>query len=121
MKQPGNQTGNKEGGTMFKCFAWLLLYCLKLTLDSHSDSAQGFKERVKASPLREEKEEGFVGPGFSSFSPCFNGCVGPQPMGGKDKGSGAPAGFDPCVTSFCLGGKGHEDREMGYPGKPLMN
>ena len=121
MKEPGKQTGNEEGGTMFKCLAWLLLYCLKLTLDSHSDSAQGFKERVKVTPLREEKEEEVIRPGFSSFSPCFNGCIGPSPKGGKDKGSGAPAGFDPWATSFCLGGKGHEDREMGYTGKPPMN
>ncbi len=106
---------------MFKCLAWLLLYCLKLTLDSHSVSAQGFKERVKSTSLREEKEEEVVRPGFSSFSPCLNGCIGASPKGGKDKDSGAPAGFDPWATSFCLRSKGHEDREMGYTGKLPMN
>jgi len=106
---------------MFKCLVWLLLYCLKLTLDSHSDSAQGFKERVKASPSREEKEEEVVRPGFSSFSPCLNGCIGASSKGGKDEGSGAPVGCDPWTTSFCLVGKGNEDREMGYTGKLSMN
>ena len=105
---------------MLKCLAWLLLYCLKLTLDSRSDSAQGFKERVKTIPLREEEEEEVVASGFSSFFPCLNGCIGPSPMGRKDKGSGSPAGSDPWATSFCLGGKGHEEREMGYPGKSPM-
>ena len=120
MKNPGNQTGNEEGGTMLKCLAWLLLYCLKLTLDSRSDPTQVFKEKVKTMPLREDKEEEVVAPGFSSLAPCLNGCIGPSPLGGKEKGSGAPAGSDPWATSFCLGGKGHEDREMGYPGKPPM-
>ncbi len=103
---------------MFKCLAWLLLYCLKLTLDSRSDSTQVFKDRVKTIPLREDKGEELVAPGFSSFSPCLNGCIGPSPLGGKEKGSGAPAGSDPRAASLCLGCKGHDDLEMGYTGKP---
>ncbi len=106
---------------MFKCLAWLLLYCLKLTHGSRSASTQVFRERVKTIPLREEKGEEVVAKGFSPVSPCINGCIGPSLTGGKEKGSCPSAGFDPWATSICLGGKGHDEREMGYPGKPPMD
>ena len=79
---------------MLEYLGWFFLYCLKLTLDSRSDSAQGFKERVKKTPPREEKGQEVVASEFSPFAPCINGCIGASPMGGKDKDLTATAGSD---------------------------
>jgi hypothetical protein len=102
---------------ILKCLGWILLYCLKSTLNSRSHSAQGLKDRVKPIPPREEREE-VVAPGFSQVAPCLNGCIGASAVRWKDKGSVVKAGSDSWTTSFCLGGSGHEDREIQYPGSP---
>lgn len=79
---------------IIKCLGWLFLYYLKSTLYSRSDSAQGFKERVKTIPPRGERAEGVVASGFSPFAPCINGCIGASTIRGKDKDSSATAESD---------------------------
>ena len=105
---------------IFRCLGWILLYCLKLTLDSRSHSTKGFKKMVKTIPPREKKEQEVVAR-VSPIAPCLNGCIGASPMEGKGKGSAVTAGSDSWATSFCLRGKGHEDRQVRYSGTLPMN
>ena len=102
---------------VFRLLVRILLYCLKLTPDSHSHSAQGDKERAETVPPREE--EAVMGPGFSRVAPCLNGCIGISPMGEKTRSYALIAEFDSDRGSFYLRGKGREDGEMGYPSRSL--
>jgi len=104
---------------IFRMLVRILLYCLKLTLDSHAHSAQGIKEEAQRLPAREGREEAVMSPGFSRVAPCLNGCIGTSPMGEETRGYAVTAGFDPDRASFYSGGKGHEDCEMGYPARSL--
>ena len=104
---------------VFRVLVRILLYCLKLTLDSQSHSAQGVKEKAQRLPGREEREEVVMCPGFSRVAPCLNGCIGTSPMGQETSGYAVIAGFDSDRASFYPGGKGHEDCEMGYPSRSL--
>lgn len=105
---------------IFRVLVRILLYCLKLALDSHSHSVQGVEEKAQRLPAREGKEEAVMFPGgFSGVVPCLNGCIGTSPMREETRGYVVTAGFDPDRASFYPGGKGHEDCEMGHPPRSL--
>ncbi len=99
---------------IFRALVRILLYCLKLTPDSHSHSAQGVKGKAGTVPPREEREGIVMRPGFSRVAPCFNGCIGISPMGEKTRGYAVTARFDSDRASFYLRGKGREDGEMAH-------
>jgi hypothetical protein len=111
--------GKGEGRMIFRVLVRILLYCLKLTLDSHSHSAQGLKEKAQRLPAREEGEEAVMCPGFSRIAPCLNGCIGTSPMGEETTAYAVTAGFDSDRASCYPGGKGHEDCEIRYSARSL--
>lgn len=104
---------------IFRVLVRILLYCLELALDPHSDSAKGVEGRGQRFPARGERAEAVKSPGFSRVAPCLNGCIGTFRMGDEARGNAVTAGCDSDRASFYPGGKGHEDCEMGYPSRSL--
>jgi hypothetical protein len=114
MEKSRDQKGNGEARMIFRCFAWILLCCLKFSLESHSHSAQGCKEGSKNILPREEMREEIVAPGYSPVAPCLNGRIGAGPMGGKGKGSAVTARSDSWAAALCVRRRGHPDSHASY-------
>ncbi len=121
MKKSRDQRGNGEARMIFKCLVWVLLYCLKFSLESRSHPAEGCKEGSKTILPREEKGEEIVAPGYSPGTPCLGGCIGAWPMGGEGKVSAVTARSNSWAAPFCMRRRDHQDSHVSYSDSLAMS
>jgi hypothetical protein len=114
METSRDQNGKGEARMIFKCLAWVLLCCLKFSLESRSHQTQGCEEGSTIILPREEKGEEIVAAGYSPVTPCLGGCIGAWPMGGKGKGSVVIDRSDFWAGQFCMRRRGHQDSHVSY-------
>jgi hypothetical protein len=114
METSGDQNGSGEARMIFRWFAWVLLCCLKFSLESRSHPTQGCKGGSEIILPREGKGEEIVAAVYSPVTPCLGGCAGAWSKGWKGKGSMVTGRSDSWAGQFCMKKTGHQDSQVSY-------